>query len=88
MDKKLTLKQMAERLNRCERTFKKYVIEYRVPHIKLGRDMLFNPIEVETYLKNLTFAEIEKHPLSKLKSQPKVESSFKGNRFAALLNLD
>src|SRR5687768_12079828 len=55
--KRLTLKQMADYLNRCEKTFRKYVLEYKIPHIRLGRDMLFNAEEVETYLVNLTMSE-------------------------------
>lgn len=51
----VTVKQMAFLLCRCERTFRKYVRQYKIPHIRLGRDMLFNPQDVENYLKNLTF---------------------------------
>jgi excisionase family DNA binding protein len=52
--KRVTLKQMANHLNRCEKTFRKYVVEYKIPHIRLGRDMLFNVEEVENFLLNLT----------------------------------
>lgn len=57
--KRLTLKQMAGHLNRCEKTFRKYVWEYKIPHIRLGRDMLFNAQEVEAYLVNLTMSEVQ-----------------------------
>jgi excisionase family DNA binding protein len=52
--RRVTLKEMARLLNRCEKTFRKYVVEYQIPHICLGRDMLFNVEEVESYLKNMT----------------------------------
>ncbi len=53
-ENRITLKEMAKRLNRCPKTFRKYLIEYKIPHICLGRDMLFNAVEVENYLSNLT----------------------------------
>lgn len=53
-EKRVTLKEMARLLNRCEKTFRKYVCEYQIPHIRLGRDMLFNVSEVENYLKFMT----------------------------------
>lgn len=49
---------MASYLNRCEKTFRKYVSEYKIPHIRLGRDMLFNIEEVENYLLNLTMTDM------------------------------
>ena len=52
--KRVTLKEMARLLNRCEKTFRKYVLEYKIPHIRLGRDMLFDAEEVEKFLLNLT----------------------------------
>jgi excisionase family DNA binding protein len=52
--KRVTLKEMARLLNRCEKTFRKYVLEYKIPHIRLGRDMLFNVEEVNKFLLNLT----------------------------------
>jgi excisionase family DNA binding protein len=54
--KRVTLKQMADHLNRCEKTFRKYVLEYKIPHIRLGRDMLFDTEEVESFLLNLTMS--------------------------------
>lgn len=55
--KRLTLKQMASCLNRCEKTFRKYVLQYKIPHIRLGRDMLFNAEEVEAFLVNLSMSD-------------------------------
>lgn len=55
MDKKfLTSQEMAQRLNRCQKTFAKYVRSYKIPHIKLGRDMLFDEAEVIAFLKDLS----------------------------------
>ncbi len=53
-ENRITLKEMAQKLNRCPKTFRKYVVEYQIPHICLGRDMLFNAVEVEKFLSNLT----------------------------------
>lgn len=52
MDRLLNLSEMASRLNRCTKTFTKYVDQYDIPHIRLGRDLLFDPVKVETYLEN------------------------------------
>ncbi len=57
-ENRITLKEMAQRLNRCPKTFRKYVIEYKIPHICLGRDMLFNAHEVENYLSDLTLMNL------------------------------
>lgn len=55
MDKRLlTSQEMAQRLNRCQKTFAKYVRSYGIPHIKLGRDMLFDEVEVIAFLKDMS----------------------------------
>ncbi len=91
---RITLKEMAQKLNRCPKTFRKYVIEYQIPHICLGRDMLFNAAEVENYLSNLTLInnpstqKNEVSPSRKLKTKrnsKKLEQS--RNRYASLLGL-
>jgi excisionase family DNA binding protein len=56
-ENRITLREMAQRLNRCPKTFRKYVIEYQIPHICLGRDMLFNAVEVENFLTKLTLKD-------------------------------
>jgi excisionase family DNA binding protein len=90
--KRVTLKEMAEILNRCPKTFRKYVEKYNIPHIRLGRDMLFDVQEVENHLKNRTLSEIKTDtptsPKTKLKSQIKLSSKYDGNRFASLLKLN
>jgi hypothetical protein len=72
---RISLKEMAQRLNRCPKTFRKYVIEYQIPHICLGRDMLFNAVEVEDFLtaltlKNQSYIQQYEKPNSK-QSRPK-----------------
>lgn len=67
MSRLLTSSEMAARLNRCPKTFLKYVEAYNVPHIRLGRDLLFDPVKVENYLENYhqkkTEARTRKAPL-------------------------
>lgn len=90
----LTLKETARRINRCERTFKKYVIDYQIPHILLGRDMLFDWNEVKDHLRKLTIKEREVEELQKVtptRSKLKIAVSKKDgarNRYAKLLGLD
>lgn len=50
----LTLSQMAERCNRSTKTFRKYVLEYDVPHIRMGRDLLFDENKVHAHLEKIT----------------------------------
>ncbi len=93
-ENRITLKEMAQKLNRCPKTFRKYVIEYQIPHICLGRDMLFNAAEVENYLSNFTLMnqsstrKSEAAVSRKLKTKrnsKKLEQS--RNRYASLLGL-
>lgn len=58
----LSLSEMATRLNRCTKTFIKYVDAYDIPHIRLGRDLLFDPVKVETYLENYHEKKRESRP--------------------------
>lgn len=91
---RIPLKEMARLLNRCEKTFRKYVVEYKIPHIRLGRDLLFNVAEVENYLKNLTMekqnSESNETNSSGLKSKIKItlkEQKKTKNKYANLLGL-
>lgn len=52
MERLLSSSEMAARLNRCPKTFIRYVKAYSIPHIRLGRDLLFDPAKVENYLEN------------------------------------
>jgi len=91
--KRITIKEMAQRLNRCEKTFRKYVIEYKIPHIRLGRDMLFNADEVESYLLNLTMKSADSlSDASSAKTKAKTNKSLKHqdkskNKYAKLLGI-
>ncbi len=93
-ENRITLKEMAQRLNRCPKTFRKYVIEYQIPHICLGRDMLFNATEVENFLTNLTLKNkpsIQQVQVSNTK-QSKTKRNLKNldqskKRYASMLGL-
>jgi len=52
MPNRITLTEMAARLNRSPKTLKKYIKLYAVPHIRLGNALLFDPEKVEAYLEN------------------------------------
>lgn len=89
---RLTLNEMAQRLNRCPKTFRKYIVEYRIPHIRLGRDMLFDANEVENFLSHLTMinqAAVHKNQRSAAgKVKTKLHTKNKtNNRYASLLGL-
>ena len=93
-ENRITLKDMAQRLNRCPKTFRKYVIEYQIPHICLGRDMLFNAAEVENYLSTLTLAKqpsvqlVQASATGKSKTKGNLNKPEKTrNRYASLLGL-
>lgn len=53
MGEKLTLKEMAAHLKFTDKTFKKYVLELKIPHIGLGRRMRFDAEKVEKFLESL-----------------------------------
>jgi excisionase family DNA binding protein len=61
--KMLSLSEMAHRLNFHPKTFRKYVIENQIPHIKLGRDMRFDATKVERYLETLATTAAAVPPL-------------------------
>lgn len=44
---RLTLPEMAKRLNFSPKTFRKYVATLRIPHFMVGKAMRFDPVEVE-----------------------------------------
>jgi excisionase family DNA binding protein len=92
--KLVTLKEMAEILNRCPKTFRKYVEKYNIPHIRLGRDMLFNALEVVTFLRDMTVrcqeTEAEVNPIPEKTSENKTNSkelNKSQNKYANLLGL-
>lgn len=90
---RVTLKEIARLMNRCEKTFRKYVIKYKIPHIRLGRDMLFDVAEVENHLRKLTMAE-QIAEFNENSFEPKAKttktrpnSNKSKNRYAELLGL-
>ncbi len=93
-ENRITLKEMAQRLNRCPKTFRKYVIEYQIPHICLGRDMLFDAVEVEKYLSNLTLINQLPTPQFRVSNAKKTKTKLNSKkldqskeRYASLLGL-
>jgi excisionase family DNA binding protein len=85
MSKPLTLEEMAKELRRTAKTFRKYVSEYDIPHIRLGRDFLFDRDKVIAYLENRSAAEVKPKSHAKLKTKP-ADHSDRG-RFADALGL-
>ena len=57
---KLTLAEIAVAYNRCSKTFLKYVELLSIPHVKLGRDRLFDKDEVDQFLKQLNESSLTK----------------------------
>lgn len=72
MDQKLTLNEMAERLKISPKTLKKYVTEYQIPHIGIGRLMRFDGVKVETYLENLEKEKTERAEIRSFSPQRKI----------------
>ncbi len=73
LQNRITLSEMAIRLNRSAKTFRKYVILYKIPHIKLGRDMLFDPSKVERFLESFAATEQSPDAPPKIVSKKKIE---------------
>jgi excisionase family DNA binding protein len=66
MDELMTLKEMAEKLKFCDKTFSKYVKEYQIPFVKLGRSKRFDPKQVKKFLAEKQIAEsVPEAPLKK-----------------------
>jgi hypothetical protein len=84
MSKRIPLKQMAEMYSRCTKTFRKYVIDLGIPHVTLGRDMLFDPVEVDTFLRRQTI--VPETP-SLAPKQAKKTKTKKSTRYEELLGL-
>jgi excisionase family DNA binding protein len=60
----LTLKQVAEQLNVNERHVRRLVFERRIPYLKWGHLLRFDPVEVEEWLERARIASDEpKAPL-------------------------
>jgi excisionase family DNA binding protein len=54
--KLLTLKQVAEQLNVNERHVRRLVFERRIPYLKWGHLLRFDPVEVEQWLEQARIA--------------------------------
>ncbi|MFN6965257.1 MAG: hypothetical protein ACK4S4_16035 [Pyrinomonadaceae bacterium] len=50
---RLTLIEIAAEYHRHPKTFRKYVLKLDIPHVKLGRDMLFDRDQVRDFLESL-----------------------------------
>lgn len=60
----LTLKQVAEQLNVNERHVRRLVFERRIPYLKWGHLLRFDPVEVDEWLERARIASDEpKAPL-------------------------
>lgn len=81
----LTLSEMSKRLGRSTKTFRKYVDQYQIPHIRMGNDFLFDEAEVVAYLKKYT-EQNDRRPVLKAEPKPKVRVAGRG-RFAEALGL-
>jgi hypothetical protein len=68
---RLNLNQIAKEYRKTPKTFRNYVRELKIPHIRLGREMLFDPAQVEKHLEELTRSWIATPPDIKAKSPKK-----------------
>ena len=59
----LTLKQVAEQLNVNERHVRRLVFERRIPFLKWGHLLEFDPGELEQWLEQARTAAIQQRPL-------------------------
>ncbi len=73
--RRLTLSEIASEYNRCTKTFRKYVIDLGIPHIKLGRDMLFDRDQVRDFLEKRTTpalkVDLKRKPVRSKRSLPR-----------------
>ena len=59
----LTLKQVAEQLNVNERHVRRLVFERRIPFLKRGHLLRFDPVEIEQWLERARTAAIPRQSL-------------------------
>lgn len=85
---KKTLKESAAHFGVTEKTFRKYVIKYKIPHVRFGRVRLFDLQRVEIFLENISFDFSEKREFTPLKVKNNVRAIGSNNRYAKLLGLD
>jgi excisionase family DNA binding protein len=58
----LNLKQVADRLNVNERHIRRLVFERRIPYLKWGHLLRFDPIEIEQWLERARIGEDVESP--------------------------
>ncbi|MDQ1565797.1 MAG: hypothetical protein QOF96_677 [Actinomycetota bacterium] len=59
----LTLKQVAEQLNVNERHVRRLVFERRIPYLKWGHLLRFDPVELEQWLEQARITDIHQRPV-------------------------
>lgn len=67
---RVKLPEMARLLSRSPKQFRRDVANYEIPHLKLGRDKLFDPEEVEQLLLSKSFEPRLSRSRSSTKSKP------------------
>lgn len=78
----MTLKQIAALYNKTPKTFARHVRALKIPHEKLGRSMIFDPVAVSAHLS----AKFE--PDNILKFKPKgIKSRTRKSKFAEAIGL-
>ncbi|MGI8468927.1 MAG: hypothetical protein ACR2N3_10785 [Pyrinomonadaceae bacterium] len=78
---RVKLSVMARILSRCPKQFKQDVKKYDIPHLGIGRDLLFYPQEVEEYLSELTKARNSK--LKEVKEKTIKNKSMRQHSFSS-----
>jgi len=93
VNQRIKLPEMARLLSRSIKQFRADVCNYQIPHIQLGRNKLFDPIEVERYLTEYKHTPL---PISVNKttnisptksSRINKSNSSQSNRYQSLLGL-
>lgn len=79
----MTLKEIASKYDRTPKTFRKYVLELGIPHVRLGRSMIFDPGKVERFLEGKTLSPVRTLDLSDKK--PAKSQYNTGSRFVGVL---
>jgi hypothetical protein len=82
MNRLLTLSEMAAKLNRTAKTFKRHVDALGIPHVRLGSSLMFDPVAVLNHLAAQREAKREKRSVGR-RTVKKAPSS----RFAERLGI-
>lgn len=85
---RLKLREIAQIYGRKPKQFRKYVHEFMIPHIRLGRDMMFDPQQVEKFLEELTLSRMTPDPdLKPNTPKPRRKPKPADGRYADMLGL-